>query len=66
MKIMYGIFSGINRDYGSVLWEQLVKSTLSTTQHNEISCARFRTIVIQIAINKINITILEDYNMASI
>ena len=58
--IMYGIFSRINFDYGSVLWAQLVKSNLLTTQHSEISCARFWTIVVQRAIDKYQIPMMKD------
>lgn len=61
--MMYDIYFGINLDYGSVLSAQLVQSTLSTTRHNEISYARFWTIVVQRAINKLNIPVLEDSYM---
>ncbi|CAI9263190.1 unnamed protein product [Lactuca saligna] len=60
------IFSNINMDYGSMLWAQLVQSTLSTTPHSEISCARFGTIVVQRVINKLNIPVLEDSHMVAI
>ncbi|CAI9280996.1 unnamed protein product [Lactuca saligna] len=31
MTLMYNIYSEINLDYGSVIWAQMVQSTLSTT-----------------------------------
>ena len=45
MNLMYGLYDGINLNYGTVLWAQLVQSTHSTTRHSEISYARFWTIV---------------------
>ena len=46
MTIMYSVYSNVNLENGSVLWAQLVQNTLSTTQDNEISCARFRILVV--------------------
>lgn len=39
LTIIYGVYSGVNLDYGSVLWAQLFQSILSVTRHNEISYA---------------------------
>ena len=47
LTILYGVYSGINLDYGSVLWAQLVQITLSTMRHTEISCARFWAIIVR-------------------
>lgn len=37
--LIYGLFHGVNLDYGSVLWAQIIQSTISSTRHTEISCA---------------------------
>ena len=41
MTILYGLYHGVNLDYGSVLWQQLIQSLVSTSRHSEISYARF-------------------------
>ena len=66
MTIMYGVYSGVNLDYGTVLWAQLVHSTLSSTRHNEISCARFWTIFVQRTIDRLRIPEIEGPSMANI
>ena len=48
--IIYGLYKGVNQDYGFVLWVQLVQSTLATSRHSEISCAQFWSIIIKRAI----------------
>ena len=64
--IHYGLYHGINPDYGSVLWAQLTQSTNSTTRHNEISCGRFWTLVVQCAIAKLNIPVMPNSLMSLI
>ncbi|CAI9280164.1 unnamed protein product [Lactuca saligna] len=63
---MYYIFSGINLDYKTVLWAQMVQSNLSTTRHNGISCAHFWTLVVQRAMDRFNIPVMEGSSMAAI
>ena len=41
MTILYGLYHDINRDFGSVLWQQLIQSLAFTSCHLEISYARF-------------------------
>ncbi|KAL7587405.1 hypothetical protein Lser_V15G38240 [Lactuca serriola] len=60
MTIIYGLFHGISLNCGSVLWDQLVQSTNSTTRHNKISLGRFWSIVVQRAITKLNIPVMAD------
>ena len=66
MSILYGLYHGINSDYGLVLWAQLVQRTNSTTRHNEIYMVRFWTIVVQRAIVKLKIPVMSDSLMSSI
>ncbi|CAI9264261.1 unnamed protein product [Lactuca saligna] len=63
---IYGLYHGIKLDYGSILWVQLVQSTLSTTRHSKISCARFWSIIVHRAITKLNITVIEECIIATI
>lgn len=52
LRILYGLYSGMNLDYGSILWTQLVQSTLSVTRNTEISFFFFWAIIVQRAINR--------------
>ena len=64
--IIYGLYNGINLDYGSILWSQLVQITLSTTRHSEILCARFWSVIVRSAINRLNILVIEGCIMEAI
>ena len=66
MIIIYGAYFGVHIDYGIVLWAQLVQSTLSLIRHNKISCARFWTIVVQRASDRLGILVIEGSSMANI
>nr|KAJ0202491.1 hypothetical protein LSAT_V11C600329060 [Lactuca sativa] len=66
MGLMYGLYTGENIDYGSILWAQFIQSTLSITCHSEISCARIWTVVVNRAIKQLNITVMIDALIASI
>nr|KAJ0216474.1 hypothetical protein LSAT_V11C300130030 [Lactuca sativa] len=66
MGLMYGLYTGENIDYDSILWAQLIQSTHSVTRHNEISCARFWTIVVNRAIKQLKITVMTGALMAPI
>lgn len=37
--IRYGLYHGINLDYGYILWTQLILSTPSSTRNTKITCA---------------------------
>ncbi|CAI9271278.1 unnamed protein product [Lactuca saligna] len=45
--LISGLYKGINLDFDSVLWIQLVQSTLSSSRHLEISCARFGLLLLR-------------------
>ena len=47
MNLLYDLYHGVNMDYGSILWTQLVQSLNSTSRYSEISCGRFWTLVTQ-------------------
>lgn len=49
--LIYGLYMGINLDYGVILWAQLIQSTVSTSHHSKISCAWFGSVIIRRAIN---------------
>ncbi|KAL7595028.1 hypothetical protein Lser_V15G29179 [Lactuca serriola] len=58
LSIMYGIYNGINMDYGSVLWQQLIQSLSSTSRHSEISYARFWTLITKWVMDKYHVSIV--------
>ena len=66
LTILYGVYSGINLDYGLVLWAQLVQSTISVTRHLHISCACFWAIIVQKKIDHHNILVIEGSVIATI
>ncbi|KAL7597933.1 hypothetical protein Lser_V15G27207 [Lactuca serriola] len=58
LSILYGVYNGINMDYGSVLWQQLIQNLSSTSRHSDISYARFWTLVTKWVMDKHNIPIV--------
>ena len=60
MTILYGLYNGINLDYGSLIWSQLVQSLNSSSKHSEISCGRFWTLVTRRAIENFQIPVMAD------
>lgn len=66
LTILYGLYSGVNLDYGSILWTQLVQSNLTMTRHVEISSARFWAIVVQRAFNLHHVHVTEGSTIAHI
>ncbi|KAL7600401.1 hypothetical protein Lser_V15G23655 [Lactuca serriola] len=66
LSIMYGVYNGINMDYGSVLWQQLIQSLSSTSRHSEISYARFWILVTKWVMDKYHIPIVAGAPMSSI
>lgn len=65
-NILYGLYYEINLDYGSILWAQLVQSTVSSTRHSEISCTRFWSLIVQRAITHFNIPMIEGFIIPAI
>ncbi|KAI3700355.1 hypothetical protein L2E82_44981 [Cichorium intybus] len=64
--LIYGVYHDLNLDYGSILWNQFVKSINYKNRHSEISCARFWSIVVQRTLTKHDIHIMTDSVMAAI
>ncbi|CAI9278326.1 unnamed protein product [Lactuca saligna] len=64
--LMYGLYTGLNVDYGSILWAQLIQSTHSVARHSEISCARCWTIIVNKAIKQLKIPVMSDALISSI
>ncbi|KAL7609410.1 hypothetical protein Lser_V15G12206 [Lactuca serriola] len=66
ITLLYGVYNGINLDYGSVLWQQLIQSLASTSRHSEISYARFWTLVTKWVMDKYHVPIVAGSPMSSI
>ncbi|XP_052619756.1 flocculation protein FLO11-like isoform X1 [Lactuca sativa] len=66
LSILYGIYNGINMDYGHVLWLQLIQSLSSTSIHSEISYARFWTLITKWVMDKYHVPIVVGAPMSSI
>ena len=60
MTILYGLYNGINLDYGSLIWSQLVQSLNFSSKHSEISCGHFWTFVTGRAIETFQIPVMAD------
>ncbi|KAI3508246.1 hypothetical protein L1887_23252 [Cichorium endivia] len=65
-SIFFGLYNAVNLDYGSVLWSQFVESVNYKLRHQEISCARFWSLVVQRTIQKHDIHVMTDSVMAVI
>ncbi|KAL7582391.1 hypothetical protein Lser_V15G42272 [Lactuca serriola] len=66
ITILYGVYNGINLDYGSVLWQQLIQSLASTSRHSEISYTRFWTLITKWVMEKYQVPIVADSPLSSI
>ncbi|KAL7609467.1 hypothetical protein Lser_V15G13968 [Lactuca serriola] len=66
ITLLYGVYNGINLDYGSVLWQQLIQSLASTFRHSEISYARFWTLITKWVMDKYHVPIVAGSPMSSI
>ncbi|KAL7582299.1 hypothetical protein Lser_V15G44719 [Lactuca serriola] len=55
LSIMYGVYNGINVDYGLVLWQQLIQSLSSSSRHSEVSYARFWALITKWAMDKFDV-----------
>ena len=51
LTIIYRLYHGVNLDYGSIIWSQLVQTLNKSTRHSEISCGHLWTIVTRRAID---------------
>ncbi|KAL7590356.1 hypothetical protein Lser_V15G35623 [Lactuca serriola] len=66
MMILYGLYHGVNLDYGSLLWQKLIQSLASTSRHSEISYARFWTLVTKWAMDKYHVPVVANSPLSSI
>ena len=66
MPILYGLYNGINLDYGSVLWQQLIQSLGSTSRHTKISYARFWMLVTKWEMDKYHVPTMATSPLSSI
>ncbi|KAL7590355.1 hypothetical protein Lser_V15G35622 [Lactuca serriola] len=66
LSIMYGVYNGINLDYGFVLWQQLIQSLSSSSRHSEVSLARFWILITRWAMDKYNVSTADGAPMSSI
>nr|KAJ0227894.1 hypothetical protein LSAT_V11C100037890 [Lactuca sativa] len=66
LTILYGLYNGINLDYGSLIWAQVVRSLNTTARYSEISCGRFWTLITRRAMDSLDIPVMKDALTASI
>lgn len=66
LSIMYGVYNGVNLDYGLVLWQQLIQSLSSSSRHSEVSYARFWTLIPKWAMDKFDVPTAAGASMSSI
>ncbi|KAL7582410.1 hypothetical protein Lser_V15G45692 [Lactuca serriola] len=66
LSIMYGVYNGINLDYGSVLWQQLIQSLSSTSRHSEVSLARFWILITRWAMDRFDVPTADGAPMSSV
>nr|KAJ0210234.1 hypothetical protein LSAT_V11C400205970 [Lactuca sativa] len=66
MTVLYGLYHGIDLDYGSIIWQQLVQSLVSSSRHSEISCGHFWSIITNGAMDRLRVPIMADSLLSSI
>ncbi|CAI9283440.1 unnamed protein product [Lactuca saligna] len=66
LTIMYGVYNGINLDYGFVLWQQLIQSLSSSSRHSEVSLARFWILITKWAMDRFDVPIADGASMSSV
>ena len=66
LTLLYGLYNGINLDYGTIIWSQVVQSLNTSTRHSKISCGRFWMLITRRAINTLDIPLMKDALVASI
>lgn len=57
---IYGLYHGVNLDFGSILWTHLIQSTFSSKRHTKISCARFGSVIVKRIFDHYLVPWLED------
>ena len=65
MTVLYGLYHGIDLDYGSIIWQQLVQSLVSSSRHSEISCGRFWSLITNLAMDRLRVPIMADSLLSS-
>lgn len=66
MSLLYGLYHGVNMDYGTIICSQLVQIISSSSRYSEISCARFWTIITHWVMEKFIVPKMEDSLKSSI
>ena len=66
LTILYGLYNGINLDYGLIIRSQVVQSLNTTTRHSEITCGRFWTLITKKAMDSLEIPVMKNVLLASI
>lgn len=64
--IIYGLYHGLNLDYGSFLCTQIIQSTTSTTCNTENSYVCFWSIVVKIALVDFKVPVMDDFVVVAI
>ncbi|CAH1437430.1 unnamed protein product [Lactuca virosa] len=64
--LLYGLYTGENIDFGTILWDQFVQSPASKTKDIEISRARFWSIMVRNAMLHYHIPEIRDVVIADI
>lgn len=64
--LIYVLYAWVKLDCGTILWTQLIQSTVSTTRHSEISCARFWSVIVKGALTHFQVSLNDDSVMDSI
>lgn len=66
LTILYGLYNGINLDYGSIIWFQVLQSLNTSTRQSKISCGRFWTLITRRAIDTLEVPMMKDALIVSI
>nr|KAJ0197055.1 hypothetical protein LSAT_V11C700366830 [Lactuca sativa] len=66
MTVLYGLYNGLNLDFGSIIWQQLVQSLVSSSRNSEISCGRFWSLINNWAMDRLRVPIMADSLLSSI
>lgn len=64
--IIYGLYHGINLDYGLILCTKLIQSTASTTRNIENLCAQFWSLIVKQYLNHYMVQLMTDSFLAAI
>nr|KAJ0220199.1 hypothetical protein LSAT_V11C200056640 [Lactuca sativa] len=66
MTVLYGLYHGINLDFRTIIWQQLVQSLVSSSRHSEILCGRFWTIITNWEMDRLHVPIMANSRLSSI